>query len=114
MANDLAREILAGRTRRHFLRDTALGLGGVALALFENPTASAATPAAADVDPFLPKVPHFAPRAKNVIFLSMSGGPPHLDLFDYSQSSCAATAKIARSRSPRGSSLPSPAARPSS
>ncbi len=77
---------LLRQTRRHFLRDTALGLGATALALLDQPTASADTAAgaaAADVDPFLPRQPHFAPRAKSVIYLSMSGGPPHLDLFDY-------------------------------
>ena len=34
-------------------------------------------------DPLAPKPPHFPAKVKNVIFLSMSGGPPHLDLFDY-------------------------------
>jgi len=34
-------------------------------------------------NPLLPKQPHFAPRAKRVIFLSMRGGPSHVDTFDY-------------------------------
>lgn len=34
-------------------------------------------------DPLAPKVPHFAPRAKRVIFLFMQGGPSHVDSFDY-------------------------------
>ena len=34
-------------------------------------------------DPFAPKPPHFAPRAKRVIFMFMAGGPSHLELFDY-------------------------------
>ena len=34
-------------------------------------------------NPLAPKDPHFAPRAKTVIFLCMSGGPSHLDMFDY-------------------------------
>jgi len=33
--------------------------------------------------PLAPKQPHFAPRAKRVIFLWMQGGPSHMDLFDY-------------------------------
>jgi hypothetical protein len=33
-------------------------------------------------NPLLPKAPHFAPRARSVIFLFMSGGPSHVDLFD--------------------------------
>ncbi len=34
-------------------------------------------------DPLAPKAPHFAPRAKRVIYLHMAGSPPILDLFDY-------------------------------
>ena len=79
-----ALEILATRTRRHFLRDSAMALGGVAMALMEHEDGRAATTMpASGADPFLPKPTHFPARAKNVIFLSMSGGPPHLDLFDY-------------------------------
>ena len=32
--------------------------------------------------PLEPKTPHFAPKAKSVIFLFMEGGPSHIDLFD--------------------------------
>src|SRR5207237_3295418 len=39
-----------------------------------------ASPASAD--PMAPKRPHFAAKAKNVIFLFMAGGPSHLELFD--------------------------------
>lgn len=37
----------------------------------------------ADADPLAPKAPHFTPRAKQVIFLNMSGGASHVDTFDY-------------------------------
>src|SRR6476620_9345120 len=37
----------------------------------------------ADADPLAPNPPHFAPRAKRVIFLNMSGGVSHVDSFDY-------------------------------
>src|SRR5262252_7033787 len=70
---------VAQQTRRHFLRDGSLGLGGLALAGLLNQ--ENATQAAED--PFRPRPSHFAARVKNVIFLSMSGGPSHLDLFDY-------------------------------
>src|ERR1700686_1210459 len=76
-------DLLLRQTRRQFLRDSAMALGGVALALLEQGDGTAATSSAPGVDPFLPKPGHFAARAKSVIFLSMSGGPPHLDLFDY-------------------------------
>ncbi len=69
---------LAERTRRHFLRDGSLGLGGVALASLLGTSARGDSPSTAGAH-----APHFAPRIKNVIFLSMSGGPPQLDLFDH-------------------------------
>ncbi len=34
-------------------------------------------------NPIKPRPPHFAPKAKRVIYLHMSGGPPQQDLFDY-------------------------------
>ena len=37
----------------------------------------------ASVNPLAPKPPHFSPKAKRVIYLHMTGSPPHLDLFDY-------------------------------
>lgn len=39
--------------------------------------------ATADADPLAPKAPHFTPRARQVIFLNMSGGVSHVDSFDY-------------------------------
>ena len=73
---------LQHRTRRQFLGDCQLGLGGAALASLLN------EPARADVavdptHPLQPRQPHFAPRAKTVIYLHMTGSPPTLDLFDY-------------------------------
>ena len=61
--------------RRHFLRNCPLGLGALALAGLTGATRAA--------DPLTQRMPPFAPKAKNVIFLHMSGAPPHLDLFDY-------------------------------
>jgi hypothetical protein len=65
-------------TRRHFLRDCPLGLGGLALALLMKDRAQAEPP-----DALAPRPPHYAPKVKNVIYLHMAGSPPHLDLFDY-------------------------------
>jgi hypothetical protein len=63
-------------TRRQFFGRGAAGIGVAALAsLFErNGLAAAKT---------LPGLPHFAPKAKRVIYLHQSGGPSQLDLFDY-------------------------------
>jgi hypothetical protein len=67
-------------TRRHFLRDCPLGLGGLALASLLHSPASGAAQAE---DPLAVKAPPQRATAKNVIFLHMAGSPPHLDLFDY-------------------------------
>jgi hypothetical protein len=65
--------------RRWFLRDCGVGLGGMTLAslLSQGSTAAAAT------GPLVPRAPHYAPKAKRVIYLFMAGAPSHLDLFDY-------------------------------
>src|SRR5437868_13667569 len=72
-------------TRRHFFRECGVGVGKIALAsLLTNAFATriSAAPAHA-LNPMAAKPPHFAPRAKRVIYLFMAGAPSHLDLFDY-------------------------------
>jgi hypothetical protein len=64
-------------TRRWFFQQCGVGVGAAALADLFAGTGAAAT------DPLAPKPPHFAPKAKNVIFLFMAGAPSHLELFDY-------------------------------
>ncbi len=71
---------LSRATRRHFLGSGSLGLGGLALGSLLNESLKAAP--SAD-EPFAPSPAQFPAKVKNVIFLSMSGGPSHLDLFDY-------------------------------
>ncbi len=71
-------ERLLGLTRRHFLRDSFAGVGGMALA-----SLLARDLGARDDGSLAPRRPHFKARAKNVIYLHMAGSPPHLDLFDY-------------------------------
>src|ERR1700730_10401731 len=72
---------LLNLTRRHFLRDCNVGLGGLALSVMMGGEAQSDPPAKAD--PLAPRPPHFAGKAKNVIYLHMAGSPPHLDMFDY-------------------------------
>ncbi len=71
-------------SRREFLARAGAGFGALALADLLKGTALAA--AGGDsrslTQPLLARVPHFAPRAKSVIFLFMEGGPSHLDTFD--------------------------------
>jgi len=71
-------------TRRHFFRESQAGLGGIALASLLARDAPAATDAALDVvNPLAPRKPPFPAKAKRVIYLHLTGSPPHLDLFDY-------------------------------
>jgi len=60
------------QSRRWFIQECGVGMGAFA----------AHNLLAAD-NPLAPKKPHFAPKAKNVIFLFMAGAPSHLELFDY-------------------------------
>jgi uncharacterized protein (DUF1501 family) len=70
-------------TRRWFLRDCTVGLGSIALASLGGGAAAVGAGAPAAVDPLAPKAPHFAPKAKRVIYLFMGGAPSQLELFDY-------------------------------
>ena len=64
-------------TRRHFLGRTATGIGAAALAALLNPALLGAANSAKSL------LPHFAPRAKRIIWLTQAGAPSQLDLFDY-------------------------------
>ncbi|CAN5425409.1 DUF1501 domain-containing protein [soil metagenome] len=64
-------------SRRHFLSQFGLGLGGLALADLASADSSDA-PAGGALG-----TPHFAPRAKRVIFLFQAGGPSQMDLLDH-------------------------------
>jgi hypothetical protein len=77
-----------GRTRREFLWEAGAGFAGVALAGLLDDRFFAAQAVAADgvtrfVNPLAPRKPHFAPKAKSVIFIFCYGGPSHIDTFDY-------------------------------
>ena len=70
-------------TRRHFFRQSGFGIGGVALsALLDDRLFAAASAARQIGGPFGGRAPHFAPKAKNIIYLFMAGAPTQLDLFD--------------------------------
>ena len=76
----LSRNDTRPMSRRALLRDGALGFGALGLAglLADNGYA-----ADGSSDPLAVRAPHFAPRAKQVIFLFMHGGPSSIDTFDY-------------------------------
>jgi hypothetical protein len=66
-------------SRRALLQRASCGFGLVALAGLCAEEARASKPAG----PLMPKEPHFAARAKRIIFLCMHGGPTHVETFDY-------------------------------
>jgi hypothetical protein len=70
-------------TRRRFFGRSAGGLGAIALASLLNENLFAAAKDAAAQPHGALSALHFAPKAKRVIYLFMSGGPSHIDLFDY-------------------------------
>jgi hypothetical protein len=82
---NLSREHELLLTRRQLFGRTATGIGAVALASLMNPNLFAADAAAGAKHESLGVLPrlHHAPKAKNVIYLFQSGGPSHIDLFDY-------------------------------
>lgn len=75
------KQILQQATRRHFLQNTGVGLGSIALGSMLSEQGHAASRKVAN--PLAAKDPHFTPKAKRVIYLHMTGSPPNLDLFDY-------------------------------
>ncbi|WP_442507610.1 DUF1501 domain-containing protein [Novipirellula sp. SH528] len=75
------------QTRRHFLQQSAAGLGGIALASLMGDTKAAGVTAGKPVaDPLMLRQPHFPAKAKRVIYLHMTGSPPNLDMYDYKPS----------------------------
>ena len=70
--------------RRHFLKNLGFGIGGLALGNLLDPfSISSSDSASPQLQAGPLPLPHFAPKAKRVIYLFQSGGPSQLDLFDY-------------------------------
>ncbi len=77
----IQQEMLKAITRRHFFFRGGMSIGSVALAGLMDDRLFAA-PALDARHPMAPKAGHFEPKAKNIIFLFMSGGPSQLDMFE--------------------------------
>ncbi len=78
MSTELCANTRIARSRREFLESAGLGFGALAAsAMLGGDRAHGAVG-----NPFAPKPPHFAAKARSVIFLFMHGGPSHLDSFD--------------------------------
>src|SRR5438552_14920547 len=72
-------------TRRQALQEAAVGFGAMAVnSMLQQERLFAAESAIAKEKTYdlKPKAPHFAPKAKNVIFIYISGGPSTIDMFD--------------------------------
>ena len=74
-------DLLQAQTRRHFLHKAGqFSLGAIAMNSLLGTGIAAPS---AEVNPLAPRKPHFPAKVKRVVYLHMSGGPPHLDIFDY-------------------------------
>ena len=83
-------EFHRSQTRRQFFGQTGLRAGNIALASMLGSelaqavgTVGTAGTAGTAVHPSLPALPHFAPKAKRIIYLHMNGAPSQLDLWDH-------------------------------
>src|SRR5688572_15051495 len=90
MANNMDKhklnlETLRQISRRHFLMESAAGLGAAALGTFMGSCVPKNGPKdlSSIADPMAPKPPHFPGKAKRVIYMHMAGAPSQLELFDY-------------------------------
>lgn len=88
LINEANAKALSYWTRRHFLKESAMGLGALAMGALagscgtgssEQQTTNTFDPA----HPLAPKLPQFPGKAKSVIYLHMAGAPSQLELFDY-------------------------------
>ncbi|RFC47622.1 MAG: Protein of unknown function DUF1501 [Verrucomicrobia bacterium] len=82
--NPLRYEHLQHTTRRQFLTGASqFSLGAIAFNALGSEKAQAVVGGGAVENPLAARKPQFPARAKRVIYLHMSGAPPHLDIFDY-------------------------------
>ena len=70
-------------TRRHFLRQSQLGLGALAFSSLLGRPKPAQRPRRLEENSLAQREPKAVPKARSVIYLHMSGSPPQQDLFDY-------------------------------
>lgn len=70
--------------RRHFLKNLGFGIGGIAMGSLFNQLGSGNSQTLHDIlNRGELKLPHFAAKAKKIIYLFQSGGPSQFELFDY-------------------------------
>lgn len=72
---------LSARSRREFLMRSGMGFGSLALGCLLH-SESVAASSAPSLNPLAPKAPHFAAKARSVIFIFLQGGLSQVDSFD--------------------------------
>jgi len=80
--------ILEQQTRRHFFKECVTGMGAMAMGSLLGGcnwlgSKDQAGIGSLNTNPLMAQAPHFAPKAKSVIYLHMAGAPSQLELFDY-------------------------------
>jgi Protein of unknown function (DUF1501) len=89
LQHEATNKMLHHHTRRHFIKESAMGLGALALGSLLNGCSDKQTAAAGATNffdaanPLVPKPPMFAGKAKSVIYIHMAGAPSQLELFSY-------------------------------
>jgi hypothetical protein len=87
LKHEAENKYLHHHTRRHFLKESAMGLGGLALGALLGGCGSKSSSVANEffdaANPLLPKAPMFLGKARAVIFIHMAGAPSQLELFSY-------------------------------
>ena len=104
MKPTIERDLL--RTRRQFFGRTAAGIGPLALSHLLAGEGYASTEARLPEAGGLPGLPHFASKAKRVIYMFQSGAPSQIDLYDHKPFSAGFTERTCRTPSERDSGLP--------
>ncbi len=83
MFSAMLSEEISRTTRRRLLQNSAIGFGYLALqAMLKQSSAGDELANDSRKNPLTAKLPHFAARAKRIVFLFMKGGPSHVDTFD--------------------------------
>ncbi|MFM7320628.1 MAG: DUF1501 domain-containing protein, partial [Armatimonadota bacterium] len=88
MSHHRTNEFPCRRTRREFVWEMGAGFAGAALTtlLAEDGFFAKAAWGGPPTDPLAPRRPHFPSKVRSVIFLTMNGGPSHVDTFDHKPS----------------------------
>jgi hypothetical protein len=83
LLKELQHADLARQTRRHFLQSCGYGIGALGLGSLLGSCGTGSATGLTPEDSMAARMPHFAPKAKRVIYIHMAGSPSQLELFDY-------------------------------